>query len=178
MNRPGALPIVKAVEKILDFYNSCYSNMAKFRLVTNSSSLQTIDVLQALLRHAIAPSSVALEFWKFLQTWFDTVLEQHGDPMNLQSLVLIHRNSQWTTVADNLLKMSEAVLGDLTEGMNTHACNWITRLLLPSMLVSPFLCDGLRLVSAVRSYGKTPGSLISDNSVHQRVAKFREQVSR
>ena len=55
--------------------------------------------------------------------------------MHLQSLVLIPRNSQWTTVADNVLKMSEAVLGDLTEEMNIHTCSWMARLLLPSMLV-------------------------------------------
>ena len=116
----------------------------KFRLATNSSFLRTVDVFRALLRHTIAPSSVGQEFWKFLQLYFSDALQLHGDPTHLQSLFLVPHNSEWTTFTENLLNMSEAVLGDLTEKMSTHACNWITRLLLPSMFLSPFLCEGLR----------------------------------
>ena len=78
-------------------------------------------VFQALLRHAIASSSVALECWKFLQAYFNDVLEQHGGHTDPQSLILIPRHGQWETVDGKLLNMSETTLGDLTEEMNTHA---------------------------------------------------------
>jgi len=178
MSRPAALPIVEAVEKVLDLYNGYYPDTAKFRVATNSGFLQTVDVFKGFLRHAIAPSSVALEFWTFLQSYFNDNLEQHGDPTHPQSFILIPRSGQWTTVADMLLNMNQTALGDLTNEMNTHAHEWITRLLLPSMFVSPLPLQGLRWSFAVRSHGNTPGQLISDNSLHQRVATFREQVSR
>ena len=102
--------------------------------------------MQALLRHAIAPSSVTLEFWKFLQLCFNDALQLHGaatlHTCNPFSSLSVTVNGQPSL--KNLLNMSEAVLGDLIEKMNTHACNWITRLFLPSVFLSPFLCEGPR----------------------------------
>jgi len=121
--------------------------MAKFRIATNSGFLKTVDIFQALLRRAIAPSSVALEFWRFLQTYFNDILEQHGDHTHPQFLVLIPRHGQWTTVADKLLNMGEMALDDLTKEMNTHAHEWVTRWLLPSMLVSPLCLRGTEMAA-------------------------------
>jgi len=99
MSHSGALPIVGAVEKIIYIYNQYYPDTAKFSITTtNSGFLKTVDVLQALLHYAIAPSLIALEFWKFLRAHFNDVLEQHGDHTDPPSLVLIPRHGQWQTV--------------------------------------------------------------------------------
>ena len=136
MNPPGALPIVGAVEKILNHYNQYNPDPAEFTLTTNSASLKTVDVLLALLRHAIAPSSVASEVWNSLRVYFNDIIEQRGDPTNPRSLTLRPRDGEWTTVDAGLLKMSETAFNELTEEMSTCARDWMTRLLLPSMLPS------------------------------------------
>ena len=41
-----------------------------------------------------------------------------------------------------LLDVSEPILSDPTNEVNTHAREWITRLLLPSMFVSPLPLRG------------------------------------
>jgi len=50
----------------------------------NSGLLKTTDVLQAVLHHAIAPTSVALGFWNLVQPYLKDGLEQHCDPADLQ----------------------------------------------------------------------------------------------
>ena len=117
MSPPGALPIVEAVEKTLNPYNP-----------DPAESLKTVDVLLALLRHAIAPSSVASEVSKLLRVHFNDIIEQHGDPTNPRSLTV--------RVDAGLLKISEAASNGLTEEMSTCARDWMTRLLLPSMVLS------------------------------------------
>ena len=136
MNPSDALPIVEAVERVLNIYNEYNSDPAEFTLTTNSASLKTVDVLLALLRHAIAPSSVASEVWKLLRVYFSDFIEQHGDSTNPRSLTLRPRDGEWTTVDAGLLKMSQATSNELTEEMSTCARDWMTRLLLPSMLPS------------------------------------------
>jgi hypothetical protein len=134
MNPPNALPIVEAVERFLDLYSACNPNPAEFSLTVNSGFLRTV---QALIRHAIAPTSVALEFWKLSQPYLKDVLEQHGD---LQTLALSPHAGQWTMVKTKLLEMNDTTLKGLTEAMNNHAREWITILLLPSLSFSPHLC--------------------------------------
>ena len=136
MTHPGALPIVEAVKKIFDFYNSHNPDLAQFRLTTKPPVLLTVDVFKALLRHAIAPSSVAKNFWEFLEPYFNDVLKEHGDPTDPQALVLIPHNGEWTAVEDKLLEFRAKTLDALTEEMNRHARAWITGLLLPSTFLS------------------------------------------
>jgi len=145
MSNLGALPIVEAVDKVINIYNGYYPDTAKFSITTNSALLETVDVLQALLHHAIAPSTVALEFWKFLQAYFNDVLERRGDHTHPQSVVLVPHHGQWKTVDAKLLNMSETTLGGLTEDMNTHAREWMTKLLLPSMFVAPLPLRGAEM---------------------------------
>jgi hypothetical protein len=141
MHPPSALPIVKAVEKIVDTYHAHYPDLAKFSMTKNSPSLNTVDVFRALLDHAIAPTSVALEFWNVLQAYFNGALVQYGDATDPQSVALSPRDGKWTTVDDGLITMSEMALNELTEGMNKHAREWMTMLLLPSMFLTPYLCE-------------------------------------
>ena len=136
MNPLGSLPIVAAVERVLNIYNEYNPDPAEFTLTTNSASLKTVDVLLALLRHAIAPSSVASEVWKLLRVYFNDFIEQHGDPTNPPSLTLRPRDGEWTTVDAGLLQMSETTSNELTEEMSTCARDWMIKLLLPSMLPS------------------------------------------
>jgi hypothetical protein len=138
MHPPSALPIVKAVENIVDTYQAHYPDLAKFSITTNSPLLNTVKVLRVLLCHAIAPTWVVLEFWNVLQAYFNSVLVQHGDPTNPQSLALSPCDGEWKMV-DELLTMNETALNELTEQMNRHACKWMTMLLLPSMFLSPYL---------------------------------------
>lgn len=135
MNHPDTLPlpIVEAVEKVFDLYNDYIPTPAKFSLTT-TTSLLTVAVFKALLHHAIAPSSVANNFWQFLKPHFDDVLEEHGDPTDLQSLG--PRHGGWTRIENKLLQMTERALDDLTNEMNQHAYEWMARLLLPSMFLS------------------------------------------
>jgi hypothetical protein len=130
--------VVKAVEKIVDTYHVHYPYLAKFSVTTNSPLLNTVEVLRALLCHAIAPTWVALEFWNVLQAYFNGVLVQHGDPTDPQSLALSPRDGEWKMV-DELLTMNETALNELTEQMNRYAREWMTMLLLPSMFLSPYL---------------------------------------
>ena len=136
ISHPAALPIVEALKTIFDIYNGYNLNRAQFRLATNSRLLITVAVFQALLDHAIAPSSVAKNFWKFLKPFFDDVLQEHGDPTDPLSLLICPRNGQWTTVEDKLLLLSDNTLDDLTQAMNDHAHEWMTWLLLPSSFLS------------------------------------------
>ena len=137
MTPPGALPLVEAVEKIFDLYNECNPDLAKFHLTTNSPLLLTVSVFKALLHHAIAPSSVAKNFWEFLSPHFHDVLEEHDDPTVPQSLILRPLHGEWTTVRNKLLQMTEGTLDHLTEEMNHHAREWMITLLLPSTFISP-----------------------------------------
>ena len=132
MSHPAALPIVEALKTIFDLYKNYHPDLAQFRLATNSRLLITITVFQALLDHAIAPSSVAKNFWKLLKPFFNDVLQEHGDPTDPHSLLICPRNGQWTSVEHKLLLLNESTLGDLTQAMNDHAHEWMTWLLLPS----------------------------------------------
>jgi hypothetical protein len=138
MHPPSALPIVKAVEKIVDTYHAHYPDLAKFSITINSPSLNTVDVFRALLDHAIAPTSVALEFWNVLQAYFNGVLVQYGDATDPQSLALSPCDGKWSTVEDELLKMGETTFKELTEAMTKLARDWMSTLLLPSMFLSPY----------------------------------------
>lgn len=146
MSHPDALPllpIVEAVEKIFDLYNDYTHDPAKFSLTTKTNLL-TVAVFKALLRHAIAPSSVARNFWQFLKPHFDDVLEEHGDPTGPQSLG--PRHGGWTTIENKLLQMPERAHGDLTNEMNQHAYEWMARLLLPSTFLSLLPSTGTQVV--------------------------------
>ena len=136
MSHPGALPIVEALKKTFDIFNNYHPDLAQFRLATNSPLLITVTVFQALLDHAIAPSSVAKNFWEFLKPFFSDVLQEHGDPISPHSLLICPRNGQWTAVEDKLRLLSESTLDELTQAMNDHAREWMTWLLLPSSSLS------------------------------------------
>ena len=71
-------------EWILDFYDSYsyYPDNAEFRLTTKSPFIK-IDALRALLHHAVAPNSVALELWKILQAYLGDDVELQGNPQSL-----------------------------------------------------------------------------------------------
>jgi len=137
MHPASALPIDKAVGKIATAYDACYPDLAKFSLTSKSPLLNTVAVFQALLCHAIAPSSVALAVWKVIQAYFNGVLVQHGDPKDPQSLTLSPSDGEWVTVDNWLLKMTETVLHELTGKMNDYAREWVTMFLLPSRFRSP-----------------------------------------
>ena len=127
----------EAVTKIFDFYNSHNPDLAQFRLTMKPPILLTVDVFKALLCHALRPSSVAKNFWEFLEPHFNDALKEHGDPTDSQSLILIPHNGEWTTVENKLLEFRELNLDALTKEMNSHACAWITGLLLPSTFLFP-----------------------------------------
>lgn len=93
-------------------------------------------MLKALLRHSIAPSSVAKDFWQFLEPFFDDVLKEHGDPTAPQTLVLRPRDGEWTWVENKVLELSEEAPSELTKEMSHHAREWMNRLLLPSAFLS------------------------------------------
>jgi hypothetical protein len=58
-------------------------------------------------------------------------VSQQDDLAHPQSLVFVPRNGKRIIVAGALLNMSETVASTLTNKMNTHAREWVTRLLLP-----------------------------------------------
>ena len=137
MHPASALPIDKAVEKIAAAYDAYYPDLAKFSLTSKPPLLNTVAVFQALLCHAIAPSSVALAVWKVIQVYFNGVLVQHGDPTDPQSLTLSPSDGEWVTVDNWLMNMSETVLDELTGKMNDYAHEWMTMFLLPGKFLSP-----------------------------------------
>ena len=141
-----ALPIVEALEKIFDLYNDYIPDPPKFNLTTKTSLL-TVSVFKSLLHQAIAPGSVAKNFWHVLKPHFDDVIKEHGDPTDPQSLGPHHGG--WTTVENKLLQMTERALGDLTNEMNQHAYEWVARLLLPSRFLSLLPLRGAQV--AIRS---------------------------
>ncbi len=147
MSYPDVLHVVEAVEKIFDLYNECHPDPAIFSVTSSSPPLLTVDVLKALLNHAITPRSVAKNFWQCLKPFFNDVLIQHGDPTNPQYLGLGPPNGHWTLVENKLLDLSDGE--DLTEAMNNHAREWMTGLLLPSTFLSLFPLGGARM--AIRS---------------------------
>ncbi len=176
MSYPDVLHVIDAIEKIFDLYNEHNPDPAKFSVTSSSRLLLTVDVLKALLNHAIAPSSVAKNFWQFLEPFFNDVLMAHGDPTDLQYLGLGPPNGEWTLVENKLLDSSDG--DDLTEAMNHHAREWVIKLLLPSTFLSLIAFDRVIWPSVVRSRGKTPGTLHSEDTLHRRVGRFRRQMSR
>ena len=173
MSHPGALPIVEALKRIFDIYNSYNLNQAQFRIATNSRLLITVTVFQALLDHAIAPNSVAKNFWEFLKPFFNDVLQEHSDPTDPHSLLICPRNGQWTTVEDKLLLFSESTLGDLTQAMNDYAHEWMIWLLLPSLFLSLLHLRGPQI--AIRS--PLPREDPSVTPKHQHVAQQGCEIS-
>jgi hypothetical protein len=137
----NAKPIVQAVTKIINAHNAYVHSPDRmtFTLTTAPPRFKTLVVLRALLDHAIAPSSVALEFWNVFRASFNRVLVMHGDPADPQSLTLNPRDGEWTTVEGELLTMNETALNQLTEAVTKLARDWIFTLLLPSMFLSPHL---------------------------------------
>jgi len=133
MNHPDALPIKEAIEKILESYIPYCPGDMTFRVTAGSPGLNTVNVLNALLQHAIDPSSVASSIWNVLKPYFQNVLNQRHQPEH----ILFPPKDGWHVVDTTLMTMSEGELEDLTEKLKIHAKNWITLFLLPSMLVSP-----------------------------------------
>jgi len=133
MNHPDALPIKEAIKKILESYIPYCPNDMTFSVAAGSPDLNTVDVLNALLQHAIDPSSVASSIWDVLKPYFQNVLNQQYHPEH----VLFPPKGGWHVVKITLMTMSEGKLEDLTEKLKTHAKDWITMFLLPSMLFSP-----------------------------------------
>ena len=132
MSLEGPLPMVEAVERIIDLYNVYNPKPKEAFYLTTNTHLQAVDVFKALLHHAISPRSVATNFWDFFKTHFSDVLEEHRDPKDQQSLALGPRSGGWETVEGKLVHMTKAQLERLKEEMDTHAYGWVARLLLPS----------------------------------------------
>jgi len=130
MYHPDALPIKEAIEKILESYIPYCPDDMTFRVTTGSSNLNTVNVLNALLQHAIDPSSVASSIWDVLKPYFQNVLDQRHHPEH----VLFPPKDGWHVVNTTLMTMSEGRLEDLTDKLKTHAKDWITLFLLPSVL--------------------------------------------
>ena len=169
MSHPGALPIVEAVKRIFDLYHKSYPGHAQFRLATNSRHLTTVTVVGALLDHAIAPTSVAKNFWDFLKPFFDDVLQQHGDP---HSVLICPRNGQWPMVEDKLLLLSKSTLDGLTQAMNDHAREWMTWLLLPSSFLSLLPVRGAQIAIRSPLPREDPGVTPKHQYVAQKVCEI------
>jgi len=133
MNPQGALPIVEAVERILDIYNEHNPNPAEFSLTINSRLLKTVDVLQVV--SAMLPRlPLTLGFWNLVRQYSKMVLNNIATQQTCKPSpsVLVPASGMWSR--PGYWKMNKTTLKGLTEAMNNHAREWITILLLPGML--------------------------------------------
>src|SRR5258708_313909 len=139
MSYPSALQVKEGIEKILGSY--CASSVMDLHITSGSfPTIKAIDVLKAVLNHAIAPSTVALKIWEILQLYFDDVVGLQDNP---QSPLLVPHNGNWQTVEAKLVTLSEVDDKELTKKIKAHALEWITRFLLPSMFAfASTCCDG------------------------------------
>ena len=117
-----------AIKAILEGYPN--NDNVAFTVTDGSAALNAVEVLEALLHHAINPSSVASSLWDdpFSLYFKDDVTLQYNPPR-----VLVDQGS----VRNRLLLMDENNLDNLAEGMKDQARNWVTMFLLPGMLFSP-----------------------------------------
>ena len=97
-----------------------------FSITAGSPVLNAVEVLRALHQHAINPSSVASGIWGVFSPYFKEVID------DLQSVFV-----DKVAVGNRLLTMGEKELNELTERMISHAKDWVTMFLLPSMLFFP-----------------------------------------
>ena len=134
MSHSHPLPIKEGIEKILRSYQDCFpvDGKTRFQIAgsARSSELDALAVFVALLENAIDPISVAVGLWTIFKPYLGGFERRQ---VNEQS-VLFPPEGGWIAVDSILLSMGEVDEEALKERIIKHAREWVTYLLLPSML--------------------------------------------